>query len=468
MDDRTNSYVATFPSPEEKRIYCEFAASSDACYNEINYRRHEAYFDPNGNVYKVDLRDLREKYVPVIGSGTFDQLERKNRGQWRSYFDLDGKYERGELADEPGLPGYWGNRSDGYPLFTLIRNDLYEIEWDGDRSTIQFTIGKALKEKYDYGGNQRLRLNLKGVQRWQGKDCQLQLWYDETYDVVRVRHPVKQPTLTVHAGGQTYTPSGNATTPSQATTAAIDVGANNTFSVVTDAGDALVFNARSEFTRFQSISTHIADLQSNLPDGVYTSERIERRYDDRRNRRDHHHDAAVRHLVEWLDERGVEEVIVGDLTDVLSTHWSVTVNTKTHAFWSHGVLCKRLSDVFEEVDGMRLREESEAGSSSTCPCCGATGEAVDRDGDDIRCLDCEFDGHADVVGAVNLLVEQSQASFADVFGPMARPTARGAERTRGDDPNLGVTHLQWNDHSWTPVGSGERGGQSTNEASVNP
>jgi len=42
----------------------------------------------------------------------------------------------------------------------------------------------------------------------------------------------------------------------------------------------------------------------------------------------------VRDLVERLYDEGVATVYVGDLTDVLETHWSVRANEKTHNFWA--------------------------------------------------------------------------------------------------------------------------------------
>lgn len=468
MDARTNQYTASFPSETAKRVYCEFAASSDACYNEINHHRQQAYFTDSESVWDAPVRELRDEYVPVIGSGTFDQLERKNADSWESFFELLDKYhdsENDSVTEKPSVPGYWGSRADGYPLRTLVRNDLYEFEWSEDGSTVQFTIGKALKEKYDYGYRERLRLDVQGDPRWTGKDGQLELCYDEEFDVVRVNHTVRQPELCT--GGHSHTQPGhtNRLEPSSdARFAAIDLGANNTITAITNAGEAVVCNARSEFERFRSLSERIATLQSKLPEGVYSSRQIRRTYALRENRRDHHLEATVRLVAEWLHDAGVEHVVVGDLTNVLDTHWSARVNEKTHAFWNHGTLTERIGDTFEEVR-LEWSEESEAGSSSTCPSCCL--EHVERDGDAFDCLECGFRGHSDVVGAANLLVEYLEVS-KDELGLMAQPAGHDAERSwRGD---FEVTHLKWDDHAWTPTRSSERehDGRSTNEASANP
>lgn len=468
MDARTNQLTANFPSETEKHVYCEFAAASDACYNSINYRRQQAYFTDDESVWDAPVRELREEYVPIIGSGTFDQLERKNSDSWNSFFELLDKYndpENQSVMEKPSVPGYWGSRSEGYPLRTLVRNDLYEFEWNEDGASVEFTIGKALKEKYDYGYYERLRLDVQGDPRWTGKDGQLELCYDEDFDVVRVNHSVRQPDLCT--GDNSHTQPGHPNRiehSSDARFAAIDLGANNTITAVTSAGEAVVCNARSEFERFRSLSERISALQSKLPDDVYSSRQIRQTYALRGNRRDHHLNATVRLVAEWLQEAGVEHVFVGDLTNVLSTHWNARVNEKTHAFWSHGQLLDRIEDTFEEV-GLEWSEESEAGSSSTCPACGS--EHVERNGDAFDCIDCGYRRHSDVVGAVNLLMEYSEAS-SDDLGLMAQPAGHDAGRSwRGD---IHVTHLKWDDHAWTPTRTSERehAGRSTNEASANP
>ena len=225
--------------------------------------------------------------------------------------------------------------------------------------------------------------------------------------------------------------------------AAIDVGANNTVTVVTEDGDTAVYYARPEFERFQRYSERIATLQSELPDDEYTSRLIQRLYDTRTRKRDHSRDAAVKHATEWLLERNVDTVYVGDLTDVLDTHWSAEVNEKTHAFWSHRQLLERIELTLGDV-GIEVAEVSEADSSSECPECGSSD--VTRRGDSFRCHDCELDAHSDVAGAWNILQQEG--------GPMARPAALSAERDR-DAPQEGA-YWEWNEHDWRPADFGEQ------------
>jgi len=213
--------------------------------------------------------------------------------------------------------------------------------------------------------------------------------------------------------------------------------------VVTEGGDTTVYHARPEFDRFQRYSERIGTLQSKLPDDEYTSHRIKRLYAVRSRKRDHSRDGAIKHVGEWLLERNVDTVYVGDLTDVLETHWSTEVNEKTHNFWSHRQIVERIELTLGDI-GISVVEVSEAHSSSTCPECGSSD--VTRNGDSFRCHDCTLDAHSDVAGAWNILQSEE--------GPMARPAALSAERGR-DAPTEGA-YWQWNEHDWIPGDFGEQ------------
>ena len=222
---------------------------------------------------------------------------------------------------------------------------------------------------------------------------------------------------------------------------------------MTSEGDSLVFHTRPQFREFQHGYDEISELQSRLPDGVYSSERIRREFDELYARRDHHRDAAVKHAAQWLLSQGVKTVYVGDVSDVLSTHWSATVNQKTHNFWSHGLLTDRLKDTFD-VAGLELKEVPEYDTSSMCPHCGS--ENVTRHGDEFSCDECKLEAHADIVGATLILSGNADVAVSGWFEPdgergsMARPAPREAERPR-DGNTFSVTYLQWNDHEWRPT-----------------
>jgi len=454
---RTNTYIADPVSDRYRECLFDWLAAHPPLWNQINYRRRQRYFDEDGDVWDADYETLYDDYAPIIGKATCQQLARKNSEAWRSFFaQLDTYYsDDPSVTEKPSPPGYWGNQEDGYKLHGPVRNDLYTIEWDEDRSTLEFGVGDVLEDRYDFEHQERVTLEIRGNPQWDGDDARVELVYDEAADVLRVKHPVRlQPdqlreqrldayTHTLHQENTTHS-------------AAIDVGANNTLAVVTTTGDTAVYHARPLFNQFQHYSEQIAALQSDLSEDQSTSKRIQRLYDERGRKRDHSRDAAVKHAAEWLLERNVDTVYVGDLTDVLDTHWSATVNEKTHQFWSHRQLLDRIRLTVEDV-GITVKSVSEADSSSECPACRSAD--VSRTGDGFRCHECELDAHSDIVGAWNVL--------QSAVGPMARPAALSAERGRDAPENseeCDGAYWEWNDHDWTPAVFGEHS-RSTDQTS---
>ena len=188
---RTNRLAATPRHSWQKACLCEWLAASCAFYNELNYRRRQGHFDEH-DWRAANTGDLYEEYAPVLGTGTAQQLVRKNAETWESFEELES-----DPAEDPSLPGYWGNREDGYPMRSVVRQDLYEINWNSTSSTIEIPVGKALNEKYDIPGRgYRVTLELRGNPRWKGEQGRLDISYDELADCFRVNQPVTvQPDL---------------------------------------------------------------------------------------------------------------------------------------------------------------------------------------------------------------------------------------------------------------------------------
>ena len=309
---RANSLTAHATESWQFECVCEWLAACCAFTNEVNYRRREAFFNDAG--WKTaSYTELYDDYAPVISKAACQQLVGKNAEAWTSFDELTKTYERGDLDDEPSPPGYWGNRREGYDMKSVVRNDLYQVEWNADQSTITIPVGKALNEKYELPGRGYLvELELRGDPRWKGKQGRLDIALDETAQCFRVTQPVTVQPDYCEVVRQADFPRPHShentdSTDNDSLSAAIDVGANNTLSIVTSAGDALVFHARPQFDQFRNAYDHIGELQSQLPPFVYSSERIQRRYDELYGRRDHHRDAAVKHAARWLTEQGVEE-----------------------------------------------------------------------------------------------------------------------------------------------------------------
>ncbi|MFC6734524.1 transposase [Haladaptatus sp. DYSN1] len=399
---RTNTFVVQPRSEQDAALLHDLLDASASLWNELTFERRQNYFDGE-SVWDTD--DYRKRYVGVLGSATAQQLIRKSKSAWKSFFSLK------ETGERCSPPGYWGNEDDGRTLRTYIRNDQYTLEM-GDRSRLEVPVGKELKEKYGLGYTERLRLEVAGVPKWDGKQGQLELYYDESSNQFRALQPVTVDDSRLDS-------------PLADETAALDIGANNLVACTTTTGQQYLYHGRDLFDQFRETTREIARLQSKLREGRYSSNRIRQLYRGRTRRRDHAQNALVRDLLERLYEDGVSTVYVGDLTDVLETHWSVRTNAKTHNFWAFRAFIDRLACTAEEY-GIAVEARSEAWTTRTCPNCGSTTDTV-RHQDTLTCS-CGFEEHADLVASESFLRRQTDA---DIPRPMARPV-----------------RFEWDSHEW--------------------
>ena len=401
---RTNTFAVRPLSDDDKRLLLDLLDASASLWNELNYERRQQFFDGE-SVW--DTADYRKQYVDVLGSATAQQTIRKNKSAWQSFFAAC------DNGEDTAPPGYWGNEDDGRELRTFIRNDQYTLE-TGERSRVEIPVGHALKDEYGLGYHDRLRLEVCGAPKWDGQQGRLEIQYDEIDDTFRAFQPV-------------IVPDSRQDSPLASHEAALDVGANNLVACTTTTGQQYLYEGCDLFDRFRETTDEIARLQSKLREGRYSSRRIRRLYRKRTRRRDHAQDALVRDLLDRLYAEGVATVYVGDLTDVLSTHWCADVNAKTHQFWAFRAFIKQLSKAAEEY-GITVEVRSEADTTRTCPACGER-DATDRDGDLFRCP-CGHEAHADLCASRTFL--EGQASKP--VGSMARPV-----------------RLKWDDHNWSEL-----------------
>jgi putative transposase len=402
---RTNTFAVRPLSTQDEQLLRDLLDASASLWNELNYERRQNFFDSN-SVW--DTADYRKQYIGVLGSATAQQVIRKNSEAWRSFFAAR------ENGEDTAPPGYWGNEDEGRELRTYIRNDQYTLE-TGERSRLEIPVGQDLKEKYGLGYHDRLRLEVIGDPKWEGEQGRLELYYDEVDDTFRAIQPVT-------------VPDSRRDSPIAEESAALDVGANNLVACTTTTGQQYLYEGRDLFARFRETTEEISRLQSKLREVRYSSRRIRRLYRKRTRRRDHAQDALVRDLMERLYDEGVATVYVGDLTDVLSEHWSAEVNEKTHQFWAYRSFIDRLATTAEEY-GIAVEVESEAYTTAECPVCGERDE-TERDGDVFRCS-CGYEGHADLDASQTFL--ERQAGESEV-GSMARPV-----------------RLKWDDHNWSEI-----------------
>lgn len=380
-------------STQDEQLLRELLDASASLWNELTYDRRQQFFDGD-SVW--DAADYRRQYVGVLGSATAQQVIRKNSEAWRSFFAA---LKNGE---DTAPPGYWGNENDGRELRTHIRNDQYPLEI-GERSRLKIPVGNDPKDEYGLGYHDRLRLEVCGAPKWDDEQDRLDLYYDEVDDTFGAIQPVT-------------VPDSRQDSPLADEAAALDVGANNLVACTTTTGQQYLYDGRKLFRPFRETTEEIARLQSLLREERDSSRRIRRLYRTRTRRRDHAQNALVRDLVERLYDEGVATVYVGDLTDVLSGHWSARVNEKTHQFCAYRSFIDRLATTAEEY-GITVEVRPEAYTTAECPACGER-EKTERDGDEFWCP-CGYEGHADLDASRTFLGQQ--AGTNPEVGSMARP-----------------------------------------------
>jgi len=177
---RTNTFEVRPLSESDEALLQEVMDATASFWNELTYARRQRFFDDE-NIWETD--EYRGRYKGQLGAAGLQTVTRKNNAAWKSFFAL---LERGEEASPPG---YWGNQEDGRDLRLFVRNDSYEIQW-GDYSRVEVPVGQDLKDKYDMGYFERLRLEVRGDPKWFGEQGELEIQYDEVEDTYRAYQPV--------------------------------------------------------------------------------------------------------------------------------------------------------------------------------------------------------------------------------------------------------------------------------------
>jgi putative transposase len=401
---RTNTFKIK-PKPSQKQVLEELLDASASLWNEINYQRRQAFFN-NENIWNVNTGKIKGNYKKILGSSTAQQINRKNTSAWKSFLTLNEKENK-----NPSPPGYWKNENKRQKR-TYIRKDCYNINWSPNKSHIEIPIGQKLKEKHNYGYREKLKLEIRGKPKWKGEKGRLEINYDEIDQTFRAYQPVKPN-------------KSQQDSPLAEHSAALDIGANNIVACTTSKGKQYLYKGRKLFQKFHQTTRKIAQHQSKLPENKNTSKKIKRLYKKRTRRRNHAQNTLARNLVEKLHKQGISTIYIGKLKGVLEKHWKPKVNEKTHNFWAFQRFIQRLKNVAEEY-GIKVKEKSEAWTTSKCPECGNK-DTTTRHKDTITCT-CGYEGHADLK-ASRIFLEREEDLEVRL---MAQPV-----------------RFEWDDHNWS-------------------
>ena len=375
---RTNK-LRLRPTEEQERALLNLCEMSAVLWNKLNYIRRQSFFEGRFE-WEEGLAELYNEFKPIIGAATAQQIIRKNNEAWRSFFTL--LKLKGEGSLPPHIhnispPRYWKDRKSGRrKLMTVIRNDLYRIEEEGKKKLLILPRG--------------LRVSVTGSIRWRGKQGRLEIYYDDLTGRWHAHQNVE-----VDQPRHTISPT--------STKAFVDLGVMNIITAwIEGERQCVAFSGRPLLSDWWYWNHKISEHQSELKrvNGRNTSKRLRKLYLKRQRRFRHIINTIIHCFVKLCLEKGVGEIIVGDITHIRDNNDKGNkINAIIHNFWSFRYIIERLEKTAENFR-IKVKPVSERGTSSKCPWCGS--ESVRKRKRLFKCLSCGIEAHRDVVGALNI------------------------------------------------------------------
>jgi putative transposase len=397
--DRTN----TFTIEDNPKLW-KLAEECARLYNEVNFERRQAYI--HYKPIKWYPKQLYEKYAPVIGSATAQQIINKNNEAWKSFLALKRLEAKGKLpkhVKKVSMPRYW-KKNGRRELRIIVRNDCYRIDDE------HIYLPKGLKLKY------------RGVLKWKGKAGRLEIVYDEVEKMWRGFMTVRVEKPPIRGG---YKPL------------YIDLGVINLATVWFEGlKQPIAFSGKSILSDWWYWTRKIAKEQSRLAkiNKVKTSKRLRRLYRMRQRRFKHAVNAMIKTIIENTHQLGISKIVLGRLKNIRDNSHNGKTNTMINNFWSFNYIVRRFKEKAEEY-GIKVKEKSEYRTSSECPFCHSEGTRRHRGL--FYCRKCEMAMNADAVGALNM---------ARNDGTIIPSPYRGRDNGVVAHPTL----LRWNGMRWEP------------------
>jgi len=387
---RTNTFILA-PTVEQERILREKGTNCAKLWNEVTYRRRQAYM--NYQPIDWECRGFCQKYRSLIDSSTAQQIIRKSNESWKSFLVLRRLDWWGRLplnVDRVCMPGYW-KRDGKYSLMMVLRKDCYSVKDE---------VMKLPK---------KLKIPIRGKPRWNGKQGKAEVIYDHVDRKWRVFQAVKVKPL--------FKPKGSKT-------CYIDLGIINLTTIWLEGWkQPLAYSGRKLLADWRYWSGRIADCQSILEtiNNKKSSRRLSKLYRLRQRRFRQAINTMIRNIVRDLYDLDVSKIIIGDLKHIRESNGenSHKVNSMIHDFWSFNYIIQRLKCTAEEY-GIQVKEVSEYKTSSRCTRCNS--ENVERKGRLFKCFECGIEAHRDAIGVINLGLAQGVKLPARVINrTMTRP-----------------------------------------------
>jgi len=394
----------------EKRLK-QLCDLSSKLWNEVNYARLKAWLEKKHIDFEATYREFYNKYKPLIGSATAQQILNKNNEAWRSFFGLLKLKKEGRLPPfitKISPPGYRKKRK-SRTLWVVIRKDQYEMSDDKIILKYLGTIG-------------RIEVKYKGIIHLRGERGRLEIRYDADRKkwYASIGFEVSEKMVKGEWRPVPQRPKGNLA-------AGIDVGINNLMAIYIEGGLTKLINGRP----LKSISYYwrkrISEYQSTLNKyGLETSKRLGRMYAKWRRQVRHYIDTKVREAMEWLYNVGVSTIKVGYPKGITQENGDFN---NVHV-WTYGYLLRRIRGVAEEY-GIKVIYVDERGTSSRCPWHGdSCGTRISRGL--FKCTTMNKVFNADLIAAYNILLMPVTPSPGRGRGNGRRP-GQGLNLPKGRD-----------------------------------
>ncbi|MFB6230440.1 MAG: RNA-guided endonuclease InsQ/TnpB family protein [Salinibacter sp.] len=137
-------------------------------------------------------------------------------------------------------------------------------------------------------------------------------------------------------------------------------------------------------------------------------------------------------LVEELWARGVETIVIGDITGIRDNiDYGADTNRRLHQ-WAFREFTDKIEYKANRY-GMEVEFEPERGTSKTCPQCGEKNSTSTRR---YRCTSCGLEAHRDQVGAMNIRKKyQDPDGWSSGYLEAVRATANGDDKSPRGSPS---------------------------------
>ncbi len=409
---RRANVVRVLSGKQQKQILEIIGDRCAALWNAVQYRCRQAFFEGEsvpsyGRLCSEFKEHESYKALPAhIGQ----EVIKKARKAWDSFFALLRLYRKGELKKPPRIPRYWKDRRTGKRFFRIVPVKA-STSYSLNTRYLSLTLPQDLRAKR----GDRLVLPVRGILRFAGVPKTLELWYDPAkkrwyaHQVVKVPEPERKKKPEKQA--------------------ALNLGARVLAALAVEGWHhQLLFSGREVWKDFVYWTKKIAAEQARLNKaGRKTSRRLKKLYQIRARRLKHAFVALAAELVRILKRHRVTVLFVEDLTGIRDDMDFGPKNILVHNFWAFGMLRRLVAAACARV-GIGVVASAPRGTSSGCAVCGSSVLRPVRY--KAVCETCGCVWHADANAALNILLQGSSKGHGVEVAPR-KPLS-----------------LRWNYHRW--------------------